>query len=67
MKARQGFDYAMLALLWGSSFLVMHRTIIPFGWVGVVTFRAFIASGLLVLFALLTRRPWVASALGSGP
>ncbi|MEI2821245.1 MAG: DMT family transporter [Marmoricola sp.] len=62
MKARQGFDYAMLALLWGSSFLVMHRTIIPFGWVGVVTFRAFIASGLLVLFALLTRRRLVFGA-----
>lgn len=50
MNRRQMFDYAAMSLLWGSSFLVMVKVIAAFGWIGAVTFRAFIASA--TLFAL---------------
>lgn len=56
MTRRQLFDYAAMSVLWGSSFLVMVKVIAAFGWVGAVTFRAFIASGTLWLFAKALRR-----------
>lgn len=50
MNRRQLFDYIAMSLLWGSSFLVMVKVIAAFGWIGAVSFRAFIASA--TLFAL---------------
>ena len=51
MNRRQLFDYSAMSLLWGSSFLVMVKVIAAFGWIGAVTFRAFIASAALFVLA----------------
>ena len=56
MTRRQFFDYVAMSLLWGSSFVVMARVVSVFGWVGAVSFRAFIASGVLFLLAKSLRR-----------
>ena len=56
MHRRQVVDYLGLALIWGVSFVLVLRVVEAFGWVGAVTFRALIASAILVLAALATRR-----------
>lgn len=56
MKSRDIFAYLFLAFAWGLSLLVLLRVVHAFGWVGAVTFRAFIASATLILLALVTRR-----------
>lgn len=50
MKPIDIFDYILLALIWGLSFLLVLHVSSAFGWIGAVTFRAFVAGG--VLFAL---------------
>lgn len=49
--------YAFLALAWGLSFLVQLQAVLAFGWIGAVTFRAFIAGFTLLLAARLLRKP----------
>lgn len=56
MHRRQLADYAAMAVIWGLSFVLVLRVVEAFGWVGAVTFRALIASALLLLVARLTRR-----------
>ena len=53
MKARHLLAYVFLACAWGMSFFVMVKIVHAFGWVGAVTFRAFIAAGALFLAARL--------------
>lgn len=48
--------YAFLALTWGLSFLVQLQAVLAFGWIGAVTFRAFIAGLTLLLAAGLLRK-----------
>ena len=57
MKQRDLAAYVILALVWGLSFMVVVRVVAAFGWAGAVSFRAFTAAGVLLLMALLTRRP----------
>lgn len=56
MKARDLVAYLYLAVSWGLSFLILLKAVEGFGWVGAVSFRAFIASGTLLVLAKLTRR-----------
>jgi drug/metabolite transporter (DMT)-like permease len=53
---RQVFDYVALAVIWGFSFVLVLKVVRAFGWVGAVTFRALIASGVLMLLAAIGRR-----------
>jgi drug/metabolite transporter (DMT)-like permease len=48
--------YVFLAVTWGLSFLVQLQAVHAFGWIGAVTFRAFLAGATLVLAARLLRR-----------
>lgn len=48
--------FSLLSILWGLSFLLVLRVVDGFGWVGAVCIRSFIASSVLLLIALLTRR-----------
>lgn len=45
--------YAFLALAWGLSFLVQLQSVLAFGWIGAVTFRALIAGVVLIAAARL--------------
>ena len=56
MKQRHLVTYAVLALVWGLSFMVLVRVVAAFGWAGTVSFRALTAGGALLLVALLMRR-----------
>ncbi len=56
MHRRQLFDYASLSVIWGASFVLVLKVVQAFGWVGAATFRAFIASAILLLIAVVTRR-----------
>jgi drug/metabolite transporter (DMT)-like permease len=49
-------DYLALAVIWGLSFLLVFKVVAAFGWAGAVTFRALIASVILLVFALATGR-----------
>ena len=53
---RQVLDYVAMALIWGSSFILVLRVVEAFGWVGAVTFRALAASAILVVVAAAMRR-----------
>jgi drug/metabolite transporter (DMT)-like permease len=53
---RQVLDYLGLAVIWGLSFVLILKVVQAFGWVGAVAFRAFIASAILLLLALVSRR-----------
>lgn len=53
---RQVLDYASMALIWGLSFVLVLKVVQAFGWVGAVTFRAFVATGILMAIAVVTRR-----------
>lgn len=56
MKQRHLATYAVLALVWGLSFIVLVRVVAAFGWAGTVSFRALTAGGALWIVALLMRR-----------
>ena len=54
---RQLIDYLALALIWGVSFVLVLQVVQAFGLVGAVTFRALVASAILLVLAAATRRP----------
>lgn len=54
---RQLAAYLALAVIWGSSFVLIIRVAAAFGWAGAVSFRALIAGGALYLLARFTARP----------
>ncbi len=56
MTLKDSASYVFLAIVWGLSFLFMLRGVEAFGWVGVVTFRCFIAAATLFLVAAATGR-----------
>lgn len=56
MSRRQVADYVTLALVWGCSFILLLKVVQAFGWIGAVTFRALIASLVLLLLTIITRR-----------
>lgn len=56
MKPRDLAVYAILAVVWGFSFMLVVRVVPAFGWAGAVSFRALTAGGALLLIALLMRR-----------
>lgn len=56
MRMRQVVDYVAMALIWGVSFLLLLHVVRAFGWVGAVTFRALIASLVLLALARATGR-----------
>lgn len=56
MKQRDLVTYAVLALVWGLSFMVLVRVVPAFGWAGTVSLRALVAGGTLWLVAKLMRR-----------
>ncbi|MEK0083758.1 DMT family transporter [Benzoatithermus flavus] len=56
MKLGDVLAYLFLAVTWGFSFLVLLEVTRAFGWVGAVTFRAFVASTTLLAVAAVTGR-----------
>jgi drug/metabolite transporter (DMT)-like permease len=48
--------YVSLALIWGSSFLLLLFVVLAFGWAGAVTFRSFLVAGLILVAAVAMRR-----------
>ncbi len=48
--------YAWVAIMWGSSFALLVPVVNSLGWAGGVSFRGFIASGIVFFIALATRR-----------
>lgn len=56
MKQRDVLIYAVLAVVWGLSFMVLVRVVAAFGWAGTVSFRALAAGIALWILALAMRR-----------
>ena len=56
MTARQLNMYALTSIMWGASFYWLALCIPEFDWAATVAFRSFIAAGLLLIVALVTRR-----------
>ncbi len=56
MKQRHLVTYAVLALVWGLSFMVLVHVVAAFGWAGTVSLRALTAGGALWLVARTMRR-----------
>ncbi|WP_454288124.1 DMT family transporter [Rhizobium arsenicireducens] len=56
MKPKDLAAYVFLAVAWGLSFLLLLKIVSAFGWVGAVTFRAFIAGITLFVLARATGR-----------
>ncbi|MBW8320528.1 MAG: DMT family transporter [Arenimonas sp.] len=56
MKPKDLAVYAFLAVAWGLSFLLVLKIVSAFGWVGAVTFRAFIAGITLFFLARVSGR-----------
>ncbi|MBW8285793.1 MAG: DMT family transporter [Rhizobium sp.] len=56
MKPKDLAVYAFLAVAWGLSFLLVLKIVSAFGWVGAVTFRAFIAGITLFVLARVSGR-----------
>ena len=56
MKAEISTKFSILSLLWGISFLLLLRVVEAFDWAAAISVRAFIASGSVVLLALIIRR-----------
>lgn len=48
--------FAILAVLWGASFLMVLRVVDGFGWIGAVSIRSLVASALLFTIARFKRR-----------
>lgn len=57
MNRTQLAIYGLLALIWGFSFLLLLRVVETFGWVGAVSIRAFVVTGVVAGAAVVTRRP----------
>jgi len=53
MKTEISTKYAILSLLWGVSFLLLLRVVDAFDWAAAISVRSFIASGSVVLLALM--------------
>ena len=53
MKAEISTKFAILSLLWGVSFLLLLRVVDAFDWAAAISVRSFIASGSVVLLALM--------------
>jgi drug/metabolite transporter (DMT)-like permease len=56
VRRRQVLEYLVLAVVWGTSFVLVLQTVRAFGWVGAVAFRTLVASALLLGIAMFTRR-----------
>jgi drug/metabolite transporter (DMT)-like permease len=56
MKVEISTKFAILALIWGFSFLLLLRVVQAFDWAAAISVRAFIASGSLYLLAKVIRR-----------
>ena len=56
MKAEITTKFSILSLLWGVSFLLLLRVVEAFDWAAAISVRSFIASGSVVLIALIIRR-----------
>ncbi len=56
MTPRQLNMYAWVAIMWGSSFAFLVPVVASLGWAGGVAFRGFIASAIVFLIALATKR-----------
>jgi hypothetical protein len=56
MKAEISTKFSILSLLWGISFLLLLRVVEAFDWAAAISVRAFIASGSVVLLALIIRK-----------
>lgn len=56
MKIQHLLAYLALSLIWGLSFLVVVNVVQAFGWVGAVTFRAWVAGGVLFAISLASGR-----------
>jgi drug/metabolite transporter (DMT)-like permease len=56
VHSRQVAAYLALAVIWGCSFVLVLQVVHAFGWVGAVAFRALVASAVLTVIALATRR-----------
>ena len=56
MKVEISTKFAILALIWGFSFLLLLRVVQAFNWAAAISVRAFIASGSLYLLAKVIRR-----------
>jgi len=53
MKTEISTKFAILSLLWGVSFLLLLRVVDAFDWAAAISVRSFIASGSVVLLALM--------------
>ncbi|MEY4322533.1 MAG: hypothetical protein RL410_314 [Actinomycetota bacterium] len=56
MHRKQILEYIALALIWGSSFVLMREVIKAFGWAGSVSLRALTASAVLYIAARLSKK-----------
>jgi len=56
VKQRDIIAYAVLALVWGLSFMVLVHVVAAFGWGATVSLRALVAGSALWLVALAMRR-----------
>lgn len=56
MHRRQVAAYLALAVIWGTSFVLVLKVVEAFGWVGAVAFRALTAAAVLTAIAATTRR-----------
>jgi drug/metabolite transporter (DMT)-like permease len=56
MKPRDAAAYIFLALVWGTSFVVLLHAVHAFGWVGAAAFRSLMAAATLYAIARLTGR-----------
>jgi drug/metabolite transporter (DMT)-like permease len=52
----QLLTYAALAVIWGTSFLLLVKVVAAFSWIGAVTFRSLIVAGLLWTLAKAAKR-----------
>ncbi len=56
MKPRDLFLFALLALIWGFSFLLLVKSVAAFGWAGTSAFRSIIAGVTLLIVSLAQGR-----------
>lgn len=56
MTTRQINMYALVAIMWGSSFALLVPVVASLGWAGAVSFRGFIASAIVFLIARASKR-----------
>ena len=56
MKTEITTKFSILSLLWGISFLLLLRVVEAFDWAAAISVRAFIASGSVVLLAVIIKK-----------